>query len=368
MKKVEEDKIINEIISSLKNYNEEYIEGSWEKFQKKREQKKKQKVLWLIFSGGIAAIFLLCVIVYETVLDNPRKKLEVENEKTNLSEPKTEDKLPMVSESDLNASYEREIFLMRKINRLEVQVSFDKENPTLASCKESLPDKLQVNQKSNKITVPSDSIGKEKVLNKKTGIIKKINTIGYKTNRNNSNNKKLRFGFLVKQSTNSTSTSSNVSIALGVVNEMELNDKLSFNSGVILDRYNLDYTQVKVYSEHDPTSINAELLCLDIPLNLKIKLFEMKQSDIFISGGVSSLIFLKEKYRQEFIYAEPSETNISCRNINFAGQLNLSSGWQHQISSHLNITIEAYMKIPLYDLAEENLHFYQSGLSIKISK
>jgi len=368
MKKVEDNKILNEIISSLKNYNEDYINGSWERFQKKRERKKRRKVLIAIFSGGIAAILLLSFIVYNTLQynakTNSQRILRTENKKIYHNEKKSNDRGLTYTDS---ISHRSRMLPMKKIESRNFQITAKKGNAVLASCKLTMPDELHLKQNSDEITVPADSSKKIVVPNENTVLTKNPNTINYRQPKGKSNHKKISFGFLVKESMNSTSSSSSMSFALGMVNEMEFNHKFSFNTGVILDKYNLNYKQ-EMYSEHDPTSENVELLCLDIPFNLKMKLTEMKQSHIFISGGISTLVFLNEKYIHEYVYAEPSETTVRFQNINFAGQLNLSSGYQYRISDKMNVTVEAYLKIPLYKLAEEELHFYQSGISVKISK
>lgn len=364
MKKIEDNKILDEIISSLKNYNEDYIEGSWERFQKKRVHKKKRKVLITILSGGIAAMFLLSIIIYTTLQHNvePRTQttLRIEQKKIENNMPSLKaDSIPMQG---------REIPSIKIIESKKIQLSDKSERLVIASASKLMSEKTHLNQENNKTIVPADSNKVTDIAFKDTAITKTLNEIIYKPPKNKSNHKKFSFGFLVKESMNSTHSSSSISFAFGIVNEVKLNNKLSFNTGLILDRYNLNYKHNKVYSNDDPISVNAELVCLDIPLNIRMQVAEMRQSNIFVSGGISTLAFIREKYNHKYVFGDPTETTVNFGNINFAGQLNLSSGWQYRISNKMNFTVEAYMKIPLYKLAEENLHFYQSGVSIKISR
>lgn len=363
MKKIEDDKILDEIISSLKNQNEDYIEGSWEKFQKKRAHKKKRKIIIAIFSGGIAAMLLLSMIIYTTLQNNvepgTQSTLRTENKKTetNVPSPGMDSILPG-----------REIPSIKVIESKKVQLSEKSERLVLASASKLALKETQSPQENNKITAPADSNKVTDVTFRDSTIIKTPNEINYNLLRNKSNHKKFSFGFLVKESMNSTHSSSDISFAFGIVNEVKLNNKLSVSTGLIFDRYNLNYKYDEVYSNDDPVSVNAELVCLDIPLNIKMQVAEMRQSGIFISGGISTLAFIQEKYNQEYVFGDPTKTTVNFGNVNFAGQLNLSSGWQYHISNKMNVTVEAYMKIPLYKLAEENLHFYQSGVSVKISR
>lgn len=358
MKKIENDKILDKIISSLKEHNEDYIDGSWERFQKKREHKKKRKVFFTIFSGGIAAAFLLGMIIYTTLQNNvepeTQSTLRTENKKTETNVPSPEtDSIPLP---------DRNIPLIKEIESKKVQLSYKSERLTLVS-KET-----HIIQKNNKTTVPADSNKVTNIVFRDTTIIKAPNEIAYNPSSNKSNHKKFSFGFLVKESTNSTHSSSNVSLAFGIVNELKLSKQLSVSTGLIFDKYNLNYRHDEVYSNDDPISVNAELVCLDIPLNIKMQVAEMRQSEVFISGGISTLAFIQEKYNQEYVFGDPTKTTVNFGNFNFAGQLNLSSGLQYHLSNKMNFTVEAYMKIPLYKLAEENLHFYQSGISVKISR
>ncbi len=373
MKKAEDDKILNEIISSLKNYNEGYIDGSWENFQKKRERRKKRKKIIALFTGGIAALFLLCIIIH-TALHYDEKTgsqptLRTEIEKGYQEEEKSENNAPeeLSIDSVLSNTIRTTPFVKEICSRENLKT--DKNDSTsLVSRNQPSSDKLHLYEENSELTVPADSNKISDRSFRDTVFTKTSDKIINKTPAVKSSRKKFSFGVVVKESMNSTPSSSNVSFALGIVNEVKLSHKLFVSTGIILDRYNLNYKQDRVYSEDDPISVNAELLCLDIPLNLKMKLAEMKQSDVFISGGISTLTFIKERYSQNYVSANPTEMTVSFRNINFAGQINLSGGWQYRISDKMYITIESYVKIPLYKLAEEDLHFYQSGISLKISR
>lgn len=374
MKQVEDDKILHEIISSLKNHSEGYIDGSWEEFQKKREQKKKKRKAFIIFlSGGIAATLLLCFMIHSThhpdLKPNSQTLLRTEDENEYRQEIKSENKAsPHLYVDSIPLPGNKTVPRMKRIGSRKAPMLKVTHRPGLVLVRRISLDKQHSPEINSELTAPADSSKISVVLPQDTVFTVNHDRMAGKSRTNKSNPPKISFGLVLKESTNSTPTSSNVSFALGIVNEVQLNQKLSVSSGVILDRYDLNYKHDRVYSKDDPVAMTAGLLCLDIPLNLNRKLAEMKQGDVFISGGISSLVFIRERYKQEYVFGAPTETTINFSNINFAGQLNLSGGWQYHLSGKMKITVGMYLKVPLYKLAEEDLRFYQSGITLKISR
>jgi|GEM_PF-2989977 len=362
MKKDGDDKILDEIIASLKNHNEGYIDGSWEKFQKKRAKKKK-KTVFAIFSGGIAAMFLLCIIVYtaDNIKQKQQTEWQTENKNTIQTAPFNKQ---IVLKTDSVSSKKRKHVKLKEISSLDAQFSVKKQNTILAACIQPAPE-----ERSSESQVQETSqSGSNAVFSNPEGnaaINKYRKMLVYNPPKNKT--KKFSWGVLVR---NSMGSSARMSLAFGVINEMKFNDKFSCNTGVILDRYKQDPKQpdgMLFDPEEEQEPENVELMFLDIPLNLKMKIAEMKQGNVFVSGGISSLIFINEKYKDGDRRGSKN-TSVRFQNINFAGQVNISGGYQYRISTKTNLSVEAYLKVPLYKLAEEKLHFYQSGISMKISR
>lgn len=370
MKQAEDDKILHEIICSLKDYNEDYIDGAWERFLKKQQQSKR-KALVIFLLRGVAALFLLCCLIhsprYFDLNNHCRKVSQVKNEvnfdQEEISEEKgvcTNEEIFVIQEDQSMSNPVIEKLESKEVPRLKIG-----EAPALVLASCALPLKSKSKGNSSQLTViPDSSIN---ILRDTVFLIEKGEDKHDFLNERN-NYKKISVGLLLKGVTNTTSTSSNQSIAFGVINEVKINQKFSASLGVIFDKYHLSYHQTRVYSDNAPVSKDAELLCLDIPVNLKMKLTELSQGELFVSGGFSTLAFIKETYRKNYDFTESTQSTVNFENINFAGQLNLSSGWQFNFSSRTNMAIEMYLKVPLYRLAEENLHFYQSGVTVRISR
>ncbi len=366
MKKKEGDKIINEIISSLKSLDESYIEGSWENFQKKRESKKKKRSLLFLLSGAAAIILILLIIrsvndhnvIYErdSIVSLEKKTIEPED---------PEEVKEKAIYDDSSKYYNRRVGSWRELRIKNQNVLLDEPKPLL-----SLMQHSQIAFSEQQVGFEQSHVDTSRVLtiNIKDSVVQVSNDLNGWEIPDRRKKKKFSVGIVMKESVSTTQSSSNVALAVGIVNEINLSKRIALSSGVIYDRYNLCYKQKELFSPDAPTSINAELACFDIPLNIKMKVLNIKQGDIFITGGFSTLAFIKETYREEYRFDSPKITTHKFQNIDFAGQLNFSSGWEYKFSEKFNITIEGYLKIPLYDLGEQDLQFNQSGISIKISK
>ncbi len=367
MKGKEKQDIIDKMIISLKNYNEAYVENSWENFQEKRK-KKKRKMFIVYFSSGIAASLLLgyfAVTILSTYMkfDSEISSISERHKKTQIDN-KIEKSVHTYSYSENNLIIETT--KLPNKNDTEETKNIDTSNISLPVQKS--PDKSNLSDYHNK---------NEKHINTdQISFVSSKDTI-YKVNSDSlviqkpemkTDMKKLSFGFVVSESTNSTSSSSNISCAFGITNDIKLNSKLAINTGIILGKYNLNYSSKPgTYGPVDePISTGVELICIDIPLNLKYNLLQMKKSSVFIISGVSTLGFINERYHQQYLTKE-IVTTLHLRNIDFSGQFNLSCGWQYHVLNRMHISIETYAKLPLYKLAEKNITFYQTGVSLKIS-
>ncbi|MPN31492.1 hypothetical protein SDC9_178966 [bioreactor metagenome] len=141
--------------------------------------------------------------------------------------------------------------------------------------------------------------------------------------------------------------------------------------------------------------MNANLTNLDIPINITWRFLTKgagkDRYNYYVSGGVSSLAYMGERYvrttyRQEVReevnmlatgakmtyqlenFATTSENKEEPLNaFNVAGRINLIFGVERKLTKDLNLHIEPYVKIPLSGLGSENMKFMTSGVTCKIS-
>lgn len=370
MKKQEQKDIVDKIIHSLKKHRENYIEGAWENFQRKRKNKKK-KIFIIFSSSGIAASILISSFILNLI----HNRVELKNPISPVIQKETDYQVEStVTKKELSGIIINNHFSQTDKKRKDVVKSQKAIENDVNSTVDDSPERIII---SDKLHDPNaENINKQYPDSAKILINPASNTLSSETDSDiksydvitNTTKNRFSYGILVKKSVNTTSSSSDISYAFGIVNNVKLNHRLSLNTGIVLGKYNLEYNYDagSFGPTDDPLSKNVELICMDIPLNLKIKLLEMNKSDLFIISGVSTLGFIREKYQNHYLFSETTESTIHFANINLSGQLNLSCGWQYHLSDKISIALEGYAKLPLYKLAEDNLHFYQSGLSLKI--
>ena len=130
---------------------------------------------------------------------------------------------------------------------------------------------------------------------------------------------------------------------------------------------------------------------LDIPLNITWKFHSGKSSAYYIAGGISSVVYLSEKYtitsytqkmvqdvkmengvpsvsyQLENVKSVEEESEAPLNTFDFAGRINLIFGYEQRVSSGIFIHIEPYLKIPVSDMTAQNFRFTASGITCKIS-
>jgi hypothetical protein len=120
---------------------------------------------------------------------------------------------------------------------------------------------------------------------------------------------------------------------------------------------------------------SANLVGLDIPLNLKF-VIDPQKSQTYILAGVSSGTFINEKYT--YIYDNQSlyssnisqtqdkSTSQSFNSFYFAKTLNLAFGTGYNIGSN-KLVIEPFLKYPLDGLGSQQIKFGAGGINLKFN-
>ncbi len=175
----------------------------------------------------------------------------------------------------------------------------------------------------------------------------------------------------------------------GISSEVQLTNRFGFSSGFTIAKQGLEIKnsgrEVTSESELGETSTNifADLVTLDVPLNIRYYLKENKES--YFSFGVSSFLYLRESFitstrvvREDTIERDGEE--IINRNVDefsnsrsedafsrfdFAKTVNLSFGFEHTLSNKLGIIFEPYAKIPIAPLTSEQVRFGSGGLHVR---
>jgi hypothetical protein len=132
-----------------------------------------------------------------------------------------------------------------------------------------------------------------------------------------------------------------------------------------------------LYTNTSPAFKNysADLVGLDIPLNLKF-IFDPQKTGTYILAGISSGTFINETYT--YSYSDPSlfsasvsqvqnqSTSSSFSNFYFAKTLNFAFGTGYSIGRN-RLVLEPFFKYPLQGLGVQQLRFGAGGVNVKFN-
>lgn len=189
---------------------------------------------------------------------------------------------------------------------------------------------------------------------------------------------------------------SDLNFGAGFSSDIRLSRNFKFSTGLNLAKNSLRYDQDipvnadRSFQSSAPSSApsgsvnlvtisnyKAELLSLDIPINIKY-IISPDKNDFYILAGLSSGTYLRETYGvqyQNFNTASGAYSNQGqgqqikkqLQDFDLARTLNVSFGFSMRSSKTQKITIEPFLKYPLAGLGTENLKFGSSGINLKLN-
>jgi len=428
MKRSETDReLIDLIKDTLDNHEEQYILGSWENFVR-RKRRRKRLILWTA-GTGIAASLLIGWIGFRVILSGPsgnngnllkqeistlealvgkdtireqivlRQVPDITAENKNIRESRKSSawqsalgsgnnylssaESPYTTDLNYSSAANRSVSDTSKYQEKGGTVNFipDTVKPGL-----SAPDYIaDLSDPVTEIQIPDTSLDKPD--GRQPDI--KITTENYLSDKTRSD--KFRFGVSFSPGVTSTSSSSSVLFSGGINADYILSDKFQLSTGLQIEHQNVIKKNSGNPSWIPPGETQAALVDIDLPLNLTWKFLVRKSACYYIAGGISSVVYLSEKYTNtsytqkmvpsvEMIGGEPNvtyqlenvktteqKTEDPLNTFNFASRVNILFGFEHHLSSNIFLHFEPYIKIPISELATQNLWFTTSGITCKIS-
>lgn len=175
------------------------------------------------------------------------------------------------------------------------------------------------------------------------------------------------------------STPFNSGFDLGLLLGFRVNNKLSFETGVILNKKNYsssgsNFDMKTVRSTMPPgmtiNSLQSKSSLIEIPIKAKYDIINKSKTAFFIAGGISSYIMTKENNMYNANLNGNLEKFRGVYNKNdyrFPADANISIGYEHNISRQLELRIEPFLKIPLQGIGVGSLPVTSAGLQIGIT-
>lgn len=158
--------------------------------------------------------------------------------------------------------------------------------------------------------------------------------------------------------------------SLGLLFEFKISKKLIFQTGMVysnksyvgsFDDYR-NWKDWKGYHPSKPTQVDGGCTVFDIPINLRLNLFQKPKQTWFVSSGVSSYWMMNENYTYNYAWDSPREVGWNDNSKYYFSVLNFSIGLERQISKRFSLQIEPYLKTPLKNVGRGGVSLYSSGL------
>ncbi len=191
-------------------------------------------------------------------------------------------------------------------------------------------------------------------------------------------------------------------LSVGLYLDQKLTKKISVRPGLVLAMQSLGLNNsgipagiAEAMSMYDGTNASyfssegkLNMLAMEIPLNIVLRIVDKKNSAVFISAGTSTMIYLSQQFTAGFIseYKKTSydtmtgeyssETRYSTVEVendygalsraDFFGLANFSAGYTFPYSKTGTLLIEPFVQVPVSDLTSLDLRVRYAGVSLKM--
>lgn len=407
MKKTEDQRIADKIRDVFDNFEDPASEQGWQELRKKYpESKTRPLLLW--FSSAAAVITVLSWFIFFN--ETPEQSIA---EKNYTSSPKSGQSLhtdnSRTIETEINNESSKEINLSTShtIAKNNIKHPDSKQYSALTLVAE--PSEHKSEDRIIELRPPLNSLSEEPEANqdqqKQTPVIAQ--------NNNRENDTPIQLNDLKPDNSEEKTVKSPKNIVIGVYagsfvsyaegsegnlnlgagfsSDFSLNSRLKLSTGISLSKNRLSYNANSPSNSYGSfqvsqgiaagtfTAINdyqAELLNLDIPINLKYSLSPGKNS-AYVQAGLSSGTYINERYAINISNfnsmigtssaADKQVISKTLQHFDLMRTLNLSFGFNTRIGKNQSLGIEPFVKYPLGDLGSENLRFGSTGINVKLN-
>jgi hypothetical protein len=432
-------KLVNKIKSTFKELEEEYDASEWDKFSKNYfNQKGVVKSYLTKWVSGIAAAILLGISLYTIIKPVQNIPNEDQNLITNIKEqtPEAIESRVPNNNNPLSQSPERKQQDQLNLALGADQKSIENDNLYNSSSKKADPKassskKALTSDGSEKSTLPEillpDNPIKPVLPNNGLDLMAKTeaeqmtqeealeqikewkgeNTLVTKNSEITEGSfvkEPMKFGVLVAPQTISNSTQS-LNLGAGLMSEISFSKKIKLDVGLAFARQNIspatggNILMANVTNDADGLNsrsaaftgnvINAtrELSFgqVDIPINLKYKVYGKKESDIYVISGVSNMFYLNQQdvttfttanlatanfaSNQQMVstYMETTTPDSQSNGVDTGRMMNFGVGIERNLKNGTFLSIEPFYKIPLGNQTFTNQQFSMGGINLRMN-
>lgn len=418
MHKLFDNRLVERIDEVFANHQEAFNPGDWDKLVAKMEHQSNRKVIWLSYFAKAASVIILIAVsvFYLNETDNKDRRV--------LSSLTSKSGANQNSTLDVNANNSNNLESITKNNNNKNTGKFDKINRQTKirnndSIYEKLPENLYVFQPDSVIEAVSSDYQFAELksnLEKYSKEIKKMEEKGtdsiqyklyneddnFELARENKSSKKIEIGVAIASLSNyaEQGTGSNLNVGGGFSASWHFSKKISLSSGMMIARQSMEYNKTESSNllvqnkageyamdnslnmlDVNTAEMSLEFVGIDIPLNL-----EFKHKRFVLTTGVSSLIYIQEKFNYSFTamvtntaynyssnrYETVSNMNqvaeeektIPFSHFDFARLVNIAVGYNIPVGKS-ELLLEPYIKLPVGNISSRQVKMGAGGLALK---
>ncbi|WP_162416491.1 outer membrane beta-barrel protein [Cyclobacterium roseum] len=436
MKEQFDKKLVEKIKASFSTYEEPFDPAEWEKFSNAyfRPKKKGWMVFWPFLGAGIAASLLFFFIYYpeQEKIDEKVRALtdtiSIENpafsEKDNLA---TQDsgkfrELEGIPGNSINSGNLEESLTLQDrephnyetgTNRLpseqvpEVKVAGRNFWATALSetwdgFQKAVTQKIDSNFLSGETVDPIGMTSLSETDAERMIEQWKAEEKDAESQTGSNESRAFKVGLMVSPQSNSNPVSG-MNLGAGLMSEISLSRKLKLDVGLAYASQSVSQQSLQPLAQETAspsfdmransnivdTDYQLNFASLDIPINLKYKVFDRKQTGIYLITGLSSMVYLEqntvETYEAQSLFSAnslsgtleyaPNTQKFSNvitpeagnRGADLAGLLNISFGYEYQLSDEFYFSLEPFYKVPLSNLTFADQQFSIGGVNLRMN-
>ena len=374
MKHWEKNNQIEDSIRGLLDEREEsYIPGAWEAFVHHRDRRRKKR--YLKFVTTAAAFFLILFVGFHFLFSPDSHSPHSTIERAMDGEQRPVVKSPMVEQP--------------VIKQLAV-LSPPTQPMTLLEPETKRPPTERVDTTQQTVIPKKDQ--KPLTEKKQTSTDKSSDPWLVKNNEEHrTTRERIRLGIHFSPGIVTTSSATSFAIAGGITADIPISGSFSLSTGILTEHQHISMTQASRESMGIDYRTSGDLTAIDVPLNLTWKFHSVKNRSFYISGGVSSILFIQQEYqmidrkqelvelvkehngKQEIVYEVITKESVTAEssppfdNFHPFGRINLTLGMEQRLTGRFYYHVEPYVKIPITELGTKDMRFMGAGINFKVS-
>jgi hypothetical protein len=428
MKEQFDKKLVEKIKDSFQNHEEPFNPQEWEKLSHSyfHPIKKKKFAYWPFLASGIAASFLLLLLFWPigedlqknvrtftesiTIDSKPFEKIELPHGKGQLvlkgnqwKNAVKKENIPETAKNDTGTNLREKITAIGEADpgSKDVSPSLEEMASRLELSRKLLREDLRKNAANDKIgdlsIAQNDSNKAQEWVDQWKGEGQNTSS-GAKTIIKGNTNNKVRLG-LVAGPQSSSNPVSGMTLGAGVMSEFSFSNRLKLDVGVTYARHSMvpengnslpqneAVSSLSTKSEFIGSDAKLNFSGLDIPINLKYKVMDKEQSDLFLITGLSSMVYLNQQTTETLAVNSYFTTNTNgtldfqrsvqefthkagpegkADGVDLGRMLNLSIGYEYNLNGTF-LSIEPYYKLPLGNMTFADQRFSIGGLNLRIN-